>query len=41
MRTDGSCIAVDDAPRLRGAVELEVVVHRREAPVEAARNSAS
>ena len=36
MRTDGSSIAADDAARLRGAIQLEVVVDRREAPVEAA-----
>ena len=41
MRTAGIAHGRDDAAGLRGAVELEVVVHRGEAPVEAARNSTS
>ena len=35
MRTVGSCIAVTMRRVCAGAIELEVVVHRRQAPVEA------
>ena len=36
MRTVGSCMAVTTRLGLRGAIEVEVVVHRGQAPVEAA-----